>query len=115
MKKPLEALDTGRINSFLNFIVQDEKPRKQILGNLSKMDTALWTISEFPNCILLNDRDEKMNLRQIIDLLKLSDSTEINSYKNRLDEFNHTEPGSKTIYRFSRPVFDDLKTYALIQ
>ena len=115
LKKPLQVLDTGRISSLLRLFIQDEKPRKQILTNLSKMDTSLRTTSEFSNCILLNDREEKMNLRQVIDLLKLTDTAEINPYKNPLDEFNHTEPGSKTIYRFSRLVFDDLKTYALIQ
>ena len=86
-----------------------------IIHNTKLIDTTLWTYDELPLAILVNDRDETVSKKHVLQKLKLADKKKIKYYKKQINKFNSTEAFERDIYHFSRPVFDKTKTFAIIE
>ena len=87
----------------------------QIIQNAKAMDTTLWTDNELPTLILVNERAETVSKKYIIQKFKLTDKKQINHFSKYVNKFNSTEVSDRVICYYSRPVFDNSKTFAIVQ
>lgn len=87
----------------------------QIIQNTVASDTTLWTDNELPNFILINERAETVFKKHVVQKLKLTDKKRIKYFTKCVNKFNSTDIADRVICYYSRPVFDNSKTFAIIQ
>ncbi len=85
-----------------------------LISNCKIPDTTKWTESDFKRNVLVETPHEYINPKDIIKKFDLTDKLQINKLKRQIADFNDSHPFNKTIYYFSRPIFDTTKTYAII-
>ena len=87
----------------------------QVIHNLKFPDTTLWTDKELPNVLLVNERGETVSKKYALQKLGLNDDKQIKFYKKQINKFNSTQTFDRNLDYFSRPVFDNSKTFAIVQ
>ncbi|MBS1753076.1 MAG: hypothetical protein JST34_03415 [Bacteroidetes bacterium] len=87
----------------------------QIIQNAVAADTALWTDNELPNFILINERAETVYKRYVVQKFKLTDKKQIKHFTQYVNMFNSTDIADRVICYYSRPIFDNSKTFAIVQ
>ncbi len=87
----------------------------QIIQNSKTADTTLWTDNELPSFLLLNERSETIAKRYPIQKYKLGDKKQIRHFTKYVNKFNSTDISDRIICYYSRPVFDNSKTFAIVQ
>lgn len=121
--KPLKVtrLDPKEIRYYFENIM-DYSSRKldtimflQIIQNSKFADTTPWTDNEFPSSLLVNERDETVSKKYAFRKLGLTDDKKIKFYKKQINKFNSTPTVDRNLSYFSRPIFDNSKTFAIIQ
>ena len=87
----------------------------QIIQNTLTADTTLWTDNELPNYVLINDRAETVSKKYVVQKLKLTDKIKIKNVTKYVNRFNSTNISDRVICYYSRPIFDNSKTFAIVQ
>lgn len=87
----------------------------QIIQNTKTVDTTLWTDNELPNFLLVKERGETISKKYAVQKFQLTDKKQIKFYNKQVRKFNSTENIDRELCYFSRPVFDNSKTFAIIQ
>ena len=87
----------------------------QIIHNAKTVDTTLWTEKELPSFLLVNERAETVSKKYLIQKFKLTDKKQIRHFTKYINNFNSTEVSDRAICYYSRPVFDNSKTFAIVQ
>jgi hypothetical protein len=87
----------------------------QIIQNSVTADTTLWTDNELQNFILIDERAETVSKKYIVQKFKLTDKKQIRHFNKYVNKFNSTDPANRVICYYSRPVFDNSKTFAIVQ
>ena len=87
----------------------------QIIYNSNLVDTTLWTDKELTSVLLVNERDETVSKKYALQKFGLTDDKKIKFYKKQVNKFNSTETPDRDLCYFSRPVFDNSKTFAIVQ
>ena len=87
----------------------------QIIQNSATADTTLWSDSELPNFLLVNNRDEIVSKKYLIQKYKLTDKKQIRHFSKYVNKYNSTEVSDRVICYYSRPVFDNSKIFAIVQ
>ncbi|MFT3934159.1 MAG: hypothetical protein QM726_11125 [Chitinophagaceae bacterium] len=87
----------------------------EIIDNSKLIDTTLWTDKELPNFLLLNEREETVSKKHALQKLKISDNKQIRFYRKQINQYNSREPRDRNIYYFSRPIFNNAKTFAIVK
>lgn len=87
----------------------------EIISNSKKPDTTVWLDTELNKFILVNDRNENVDLKYVIHKFQLIDKKQIKFYRQKVNKINSTDNYDKNIYSYSRPVFDNSKNFAIIQ
>ena len=87
----------------------------QIIQNSLIADTTLWTDNELQNFILVNERAETVSKRYVIQKFKLTDKKEVKHLNKYINKFNSTDPVNRVVCYYSRPVYDNSKTFAVVQ
>ncbi len=85
----------------------------EIIDNNKSIDSTEWTDAELKKYLLV--KSDSITLKYIIKKLKLNNQSEIAFYKELLNKFYDPKVCNKGICRFSRPMFDRSKKYAIIQ
>lgn len=123
LKRPIShiLLDNSEMWEYSDFIQNrynhflDTLQFSQIIKNSKRVDTTLWTENEIHNKILINERAEFVKPKTGIGKLGVKDKKGIKFYKKIISEFNSLDKDDRNIYYYSRPVFDDSKSFAIIQ
>ncbi|MDX1935961.1 MAG: hypothetical protein SFU21_02525 [Flavihumibacter sp.] len=121
--KPLKItrLDPKEMWEYVEYIKErsnqnlDTAMFSQIIYNSKLADTTLWTDKELPNVLLVNERGETVSKKYALQKLGLTDDKQIKFYKKQINKFNSTETIDRDLCYFSRPVFDNSKTFAIVQ
>jgi len=121
--KPLKItrLDSIEMQEYVEYIKEgssqnlDTTMFSQIIHNSKLVDTTLWTDKELPGVLLINENDETVSKKYVLQKLGLIDDKKIKLYKKLINKFNSTEAKDRNLYYFSRPVFDNSKIFAIIQ
>jgi hypothetical protein len=87
----------------------------QIIQHTKIADTTLWTDTELPNFLLVTKREESASKIHAIQKFKRANDKAVKAYKKQINKFNATEATDRNLYYFSRPVFDNSKTFAIVQ
>ena len=87
----------------------------QIIQNAKSADTTLWSDSELPKFILINETSEMVSKNYVIQKLNLTNKKEIKSYTKYINNFNSAVVSDRVICYYSRPVFDNSKNFAIVQ
>lgn len=87
----------------------------QIIQNSKAVDTTLWTDNKLPNFLLVNERTETVSKKYAIQKFKLTDKKQIRHLRKYVNKFNSTDISDRIICYYSRPVFDNSKTFAIVQ
>ena len=87
----------------------------EIIYNTKLADTALWVDEELPKSLLLKERDEIVSKKYALQKLGWNDDKQIRFIKRQVNKFNSAETIDKNLSYFSRPVFDNSKTFAIVQ
>jgi hypothetical protein len=87
----------------------------QIIQNAAAADTTLWTDNELPNYILINERTETVSKKYVVQKFKLTDKKQIKHFTKYVNKFNSTDIADRVICYYSRPIFDNSKTFAIVQ
>lgn len=86
-----------------------------IIQNAKAAGTTLWTDNELPNFILINERAENVLKEYVIQKFRLTDKKQIKHFTKYVKRFNSTDISDRGICYYSRPVFDNSKTFAIVQ
>ncbi|MBI5858628.1 MAG: hypothetical protein HZB42_13400 [Sphingobacteriales bacterium] len=87
----------------------------QIIKNSKTIDTTDWRDKELPKYVLVNSRGETVLKKHALKKLAFTDKERIKFYKKQINQFNLTDTYHRNLYYFSRPVFDNSQTYAIVQ
>lgn len=87
----------------------------QIIQNAAAADTTLWTDNELPKFILINERADTVYKRYVVQKFKLTDKKQIKYFTKYVNKFNSTDIADRVICYYSRPIFDNSKTFAIVQ
>lgn len=87
----------------------------QIIQNALVADTTLWSDNELPKFILINDRAATVSKRYVVEKFKLTDKKQIKYFTKYVNKFNTTDISDRVICYYSRPIFDNTKTFAIVQ
>jgi hypothetical protein len=87
----------------------------QIIQNAKFADTTLWTDSELPNSLILHERGETVSKKYALQKLGPTNDEQVKFYKKQVNKFNSTGDLDRPLCYFSRPVFDNSKTFAVVQ
>jgi hypothetical protein len=87
----------------------------QIIQNSIAADTTLWTDNELPKFILINERAETVSKKYVVQKFKLTDKKQIKHFTKYVNKFNSTDILDRVICYYSRPIFDNSKTFAIVQ
>jgi hypothetical protein len=80
----------------------------------SNLDTSLWKYDEIDSSILATREYAELSLDSIIGQKKVKGRKQINFYKKIIKEYNSQSPKKRVPLAYSRPVFDRMKTYAIV-
>lgn len=87
----------------------------QIIQNVKNGDTAIWTDNELPNFFLVKERDETISKKYALQKMRFTSAKQMRVVKKQVRIFNSTQMPDRNIFYFSRPVFDDSKTFAIVE
>lgn len=87
----------------------------QIIQNTVTADTTLWTDNELPNFILINKRTETVSKKYVVQKFKLTDKKQIKHFIKYVKKFNSTDIADRVICYYSRPIFNNSKTFAIVE
>ena len=87
----------------------------EIIYNTKLPDTALWVDEELPKSLLVKERDATVSKKYALQKLGWNDDKQIRFIKRQVNKFNSAETIDKNLSFFSRPVFDNSKTFAIVQ
>jgi hypothetical protein len=87
----------------------------QIIQNAQHSDTTEWAEEELPRFLLVSSRTESISIKQAVHKLSLTDKQQLRSLKRQIRRFNLTDAYDRDISYFSRPVFDNSKSFAIIR
>ncbi|WP_276482653.1 hypothetical protein [Paraflavitalea pollutisoli] len=87
----------------------------EIIQNVSQLDTSKWTDDELPRHLLVNNRQETIQKSYVLRKFNTIDEQKVQHYLERVAQFNTTAPEARRISYFSRPLFNNAKTVALIR
>lgn len=87
----------------------------QIIQNTVAADTTQWTDNELPNFILVNERAETVSNKHVIQKFRLTDKRQIKHFTKYINKFNSTNISDRLICYYSRPIFDNSKSFAIVQ
>ena len=87
----------------------------QIIKNSKQPDTLYWTDIELDRSLLVQDREQDVQVEYALNKFNLTEKKQIRSYKRQINQFNSLNPSDKNVYYYSRPVFDDSKHFAVVQ
>jgi hypothetical protein len=87
----------------------------QIIQNAKTADTTNWTDNELPNFLLVNERNETVSKKYPVHKFKLTDKKQVRHFTKYVKKFNSTDISDRIICYYSRPVFDNSKTFAIVQ
>lgn len=121
--KPLRLtrMDSTDLRTYFENFLEDFNKRLdtgmflQIIRNSKKVDTSVWRDEELPANILVGERDRLISKRKAIQKLSLKDKNKLRTLKKEINRFNATSTFDRNLYHFSRPVFDDSKSFAVIE
>jgi hypothetical protein len=65
--------------------------------------------------LLVNKRHENVSKKYALQKLGLTNTKRIKFYKKQINKFNSAEITDRNLSYFSRPVFDNSKTFAIVQ
>jgi hypothetical protein len=114
-------LDSERMWGYFDFLQNrthinlDTIMFSQIIQNSKLPDTTLWLDKELPNYLLVDSRTKKVSIDYATQKLALVSNKKFRYYNKQIFEFNKTDYYDRNIYYFSRPIFDNSKTFAIIQ
>lgn len=117
----LSRLDSREMRSYIQNLrewsnqVLDTVMFSQIIQNAGLADTTLWTDGEVPKSLLVHQRDESVSKEYGLHKLKATSDEQQRFYRKQINKFNSTETADRAICYFSRPVFDNSKTFAVVQ
>ncbi|OGX81967.1 hypothetical protein BEN47_04920 [Hymenobacter lapidarius] len=86
----------------------------EIISNSAGLDTAAWTTQELDSVIFVVNQEQYLRSQVEIKRLKIADKRLISFYKKIIWRYNNTSPANRRVTAFSRPVFDNSGTYAVI-
>lgn len=123
LKKPIShiQLDNSDMWEYFDFVENryhislDTIMFLQIIKNAKFADTTLWSENEIHNKILLNNRHEFIKPKKGIEKLGITGKKECRIYRKIINEFNSLNIYDRNIYYYSRPIFNDTKSFAIIQ
>ena len=92
----------------------DTKILAEIIYNSKLPDTANWTDNELSKFILLDGREKDVSLKYVINKFNIENENEIKNYRKTIKKFNQTAEPFRSIFSFSRPVFDNSKLFAIV-
>jgi hypothetical protein len=87
----------------------------QIIKNTKSIDTLNWTDTELDKFILIQSREQGVQLKYVIRKFNLTNKKKLRYYRKQVNEYNSIEASDRNIFYFSRPVFDDSKQFAIVQ
>jgi len=113
--KPLAVdLEVDRIFLYNEWLYEQKKIRLpdsifvQLINNSKKVDTSHWTNKELPSFIIVNGKYSQINLQDALNKFPTIDTLKINKY-------NKANPEDRIVFFFSRPGFDNSKSYAVVR
>lgn len=113
----LNLSDTSNYRDYLkseyNYEI-DETVLIELIENCKNPDTTKWIDEDLKKFVLVETSETYINAKDIIKKFNLADKSQVKKLKRQIADFNYTNPLTKDIYYFSRPVFDNTKTYAVI-
>ncbi|MFL9485401.1 hypothetical protein ACI6Q2_21645 [Chitinophagaceae bacterium LWZ2-11] len=86
----------------------------ELIQKSSNIDTALWTEAEMKNFLLIKNVESLINTKDAVKKISITDKIEIKKLKKRITDYNDSRPSTENIYFFSRPIFDNTNTFAII-
>lgn len=120
--KPLTVtLDKDRIFLYNEWLFEQEKFRLpdsiyfQLINNSKKADTSLWTDQELPSFIIVNGKYSQIDSAYVLSKFIINDSDKAKRLNSQVKHYNTTNPQDRRVYYFSRPVFDNSKSFAVVQ
>src|SRR4030042_981141 len=84
-----------------------------LADKFSSPDYRDWTSSDFPNKILIDNRDTILTYKKELTRLGYTDKNAKKELRSQINTFNNYE--IKPVYRISRPIFHVSGEYAVIQ
>ena len=114
-------LDPARMEEYAdNFIRTSNKQLdttmfSQIIRNAASMDTSDWKDDELKNLFLVKAKEENISKKYLFRKLELSSKKRIKFYTREINRYNSTDPSARSIYYYSRPVYDISGEYAIVQ
>ena len=87
----------------------------EIIENSKNMDTTSWSDDELGDFILVQNREQVVELSYAIHKFNLTDKKKLRYYRKQINDFNSASPFDKNIYYYSRPVFDSSKKFAIVE
>jgi hypothetical protein len=87
----------------------------QIIDNAKTVDSTIWTDNELPFNLLVDQRSENVSKEYVIQKFKLNNRNQIRNLAKYVNKFNSTKISDRVICYYSRPVFDNSKTFAIVQ
>ena len=86
-----------------------------LILNSKFSDTTIWKDSELSNFLLVQERGETISKKYAIQKFHLTDKKQIRHCNKLVRKFNSTETIDRRLCHLSRPVFDNSKTFAIIE
>lgn len=96
-------------------LMPDTVRLKQVFHNLKTQDSLAWQDDELPGLILVEGRQQTITIRKAIAKFNREARLATSSFRRYFRRYNRTEPASRLILYFSRPVFDNTGTYAIVE
>ena len=87
----------------------------QIIQNSRNPDTTVWSDTELPNFLLVNNREENVSKKYMLQKYKLKEKKQIRHFSKYVNKFNSTDASDRIICYYSRPVYDNTKTFAIVE
>lgn len=87
----------------------------QIIHNSRIPDTTLWSDIELPNFLLINSRYENVSKKYMLQKYNLKGKKQTRHFLKYVNKFNSTDASDRIISYYSRPVFDNTKTFAIVE
>jgi len=120
--KPLTvALDKGRVFLYNEWLFEQKKMRLpdtiyfQLINNSKRVDTSHWTDQELPSFIIVKGKYALLDSAYALSKFATYDSDKTQRLLSQIKHYNKTKPQDRRVYYFSRPVFDNSKSFAVVQ
>ncbi len=87
----------------------------QLISNSKRIDTSHWTDRELPSFIIVKGKYALVDSQYVLTKFISFDSNKTQRLLSQVATYNKTEPQNRRVYFFSRPVFDNSRSYAVVQ